>query len=236
MSSTRTERITVDDGAFDLHLWVPDTGRGPGIVLIQEIFGVGSYIRAVGDRLATMGYVVGAPDMFWREHRNWQADHTEAGMAAAMELARKVEPQKAVGDCLASLAAVDGLDEVGPGRPGIIGFCFGGTMAWATAIHDDPSVAVSYYGSQVPSMLDQLDQIRCPVLLHFGEEDAFLPIEGVRAVEAAVADRADIEIHVHPGAGHAFDNHEAPMFHQPEAAATAWNQTTAFLNRHLPVS
>ncbi len=62
------------------------------------------------------------------------------------------------------------------------------------------------------------------------------PIEGARAVEAAVADQADMEVHVHPGAGHAFDNHEAPMFYQPEAAKEAWRQTTAFLNRHLPVS
>ncbi len=234
MPSTRTEAVTVDDGTFDMDLWIPDAGHGPGLVLVQEIFGVGPYIRAVAERLVALGYVVGAPDLFWREVPHWQGDHDEAGMAQSMELAMKVVPELALGDCLTSLSSLSGLDEV-DGQPGIIGFCFGGSMAWAAAIHDDPSVAVSYYGSNVPSMLDDIDRITCPVLLHFGENDAFLPIEGVRNVEATVADRADIEVHVHVGAGHAFDNHEAPMFHQPRAAAEAWKQTTTFLNRHLPV-
>jgi carboxymethylenebutenolidase len=70
--------------------------------------------------------------------------------------------------------------------------------------------------------------------VHFGEDDTFLPVAGARALESAVADRADITVHIHAGAGHAFDNHEAAMFHHPEASAEAWDQTTAFLNRHLP--
>lgn len=235
MPTTRTESVPVSDGSFDLLLSLPETGHGPGLVLVQEIFGVGPYIRAVAERLAGLGYVVGAPDMFWRQQPHWEAHHDEAGLTRSMELAMKTLPEQAIGDCLASLASIAALDEV-DGQPGVIGFCFGGSMAWATAIHGDPSAAVSYYGSNVPSMLDEIDQIRCPVLLHFGDNDAFLPLEGVREVQTAVANRADIEVHVHAGAGHAFDNHEAPMFHHPEAAAEAWNQTAAFLNRHLPVS
>ena len=226
--------VTVPDGSFDLALCVPDAGHGPGLVLVQEIFGVGPFIRAIAERLAGLGYVVGAPDMFWREEPHFNGEHTEAGMARSIEVAMKTVPEKAVGDCLASLASLAALDEV-DGQPGVMGFCFGGSMAWATAIYGDPSVAVSYYGSEVPSMLGDVDQITCPVLLHFGEDDAFLPVEGARRVEAAVAGRADIEAHIHPGAGHAFANHEAPMFHQPEVAAEAWVQTTAFLSRHLPV-
>lgn len=233
MTTQRVESVEVDDGAFDLHLWAPDVGHGPGLVLAQEIFGVGDYIRAVADRLAALGYVVGAPDLFWRQHRNWQATHDEAGLVGSMELIGQVDPQKAVQDVVASLERLRGLDDV-DGSPGIIGFCFGGTMAWAAASEGDPQMAVSYYGSGVPSMLDALDSIRCPVLLHFGDNDPYLPLEGVREVEAAVAQRPDIEVHVHAGAGHAFDNHEAAMFHQPEAAAVAWAQTTAFLHRHLP--
>lgn len=235
MTSTRTEPVTVTDGTFDLALWVPDAGHGPGLVLIQEIFGVGEYIRAVGERLAELGYVVGAPDMFWRVQPHWEGEHTEAGMAESVELAMKTVPEQAVGDCLTSLAALANCDEV-DGQPGVIGFCFGGSMAWATAMYGNPSVAVSYYGSNVPSMLDDIDKISCPVLLHFGDRDAFLPIEGIRKVEARAADRPDIEVQVHAGAGHAFDNHTAPMFTQPEPAAAAWTETTAFLSRHLPVS
>jgi carboxymethylenebutenolidase len=82
MTLQRTESVAVDDGEFDLHVWTPDAGRGPAILLIQEVFGVGPYIRAVAERLADAGYVVGAPDVFWRFHRNWEADHSQAGLGA----------------------------------------------------------------------------------------------------------------------------------------------------------
>jgi carboxymethylenebutenolidase len=84
-------------------------------------------------------------------------------------------------------------------------------------------------------MLGLADQVRCPILFHFGEADPFLPLEGAQAVEAAFADRDGCEVHIHAGAGHAFDNSFAPTFHQPEPAAAAWDQTSAFLLRHLPV-
>lgn len=234
MPTSRTDEVTVDDGRFDLHVWLPEAGQGPGLVLVQEIFGVGEYIRAVGERLAALGYVVGAPDMFWRQQRNWQPLNTEEGMADSLRIASQIDPQQAVGDVLASLERLGQLDEV-TGTPAVIGFCFGGTMSWAAAIHGQPALAVSYYGSGVPSMLDELDSIMCPVLLHFGGNDAFIPAEGVQQVERAVAGRADIEIHVHQGAGHAFDNFTSSMFSQPQPAAEAWAQTTAFLSRHLPV-
>lgn len=235
MPATRTETVTVDDGPFDLHLWLPEGAiPSPGLVLVQEIFGVGSYIRDVAERLAALGYGVGAPDMFWRQRRNWEAPHDEAGLTSSMELAGKVQPQQAIADVLASLDRLDALDEV-DGNPGVIGFCFGGTMAWAAAVHGHPALAVSYYGSGVPDMLDGIHAVSCPVLLHFGSDDAFMAPDAAQQVERAAAGRPDIEVRLHQGAGHAFDNHEAPMFHQPEAAAAAWKQTEAFLSRHLPV-
>ena len=82
MPTTRTDQVVVDGGAFDLHVWLPESGTGPGVLLIQEIFGVGAYIRAVGERLATLGYVVGAPDVFWRIQPNWESDHTPEGVEA----------------------------------------------------------------------------------------------------------------------------------------------------------
>ena len=75
MATTRTDTVTVDDGTFDLHVWVPEAGHGPGLLLLQEIFGVGAYLRAVAERLVALGYVVGAPDVFWRIERNWASSH-----------------------------------------------------------------------------------------------------------------------------------------------------------------
>jgi carboxymethylenebutenolidase len=98
----------------------------------------------------------------------------------------------------------------------------------------DPDVAVCYYGSGMPSLLDRREQIHCPVLFHFGGEDQYIPREQAELVETFAASRPNMECHIQDDGGHAFDNHEAPMFHQPEAAARARKLTKAFLARTLP--
>ena len=233
MTSQHTESVAVDDGEFDLHVWTPESGSGPAILLIQEIFGVGPYIRGVAERLAAAGYVVGAPDVFWRIHPNWEADHSEAGLGASFEKVQQLDFQLAIGDCVASLehlAMVPGVK----GRPGVLGFCLGGTLAWGVAAIGQPSCCVSYYGSGVPSMLGMIEQVSCPVLFHFGNQDDYLPSEGVEALNEAIAGLVGFAINVE-NAGHAFDNHEAEMFYDEASSASAWAKTMAFLGTHLPV-
>ena len=231
---TRTENVAVEGDSFDLHVWLPEGGRGPGLLLVQEIFGVGTYVRAVADRLAALGYVVGAPDVFWRIHRNWEADHSPEGLEASLAMVSKFDFPLGVADCVASFHAMEDLPEI-DGRVGVIGFCLGGTLAYLTAAVADPACCVSYYGSGVAGMLDQLDNIHCPVLFHFGDADAYIPSEQLDAIRAAIDGRDLFTLNTEP-AGHAFDNHAAPMFWNEGAAASAWSQTTAFLDRHLPVS
>lgn len=237
MEPTRTvsvNRPLTDGGTgeMDLFVWLPPSGSGPGIVLVQEIFGVGPYIRSVAERLASAGYVVGAPDVFWRFAPGWAAGHDEEGLTASMQQVAHLDPAAAVGDCLAALDVLGGLDEV-QGAPGVLGFCLGGTLAFGVAAHGDPSVCVSYYGSGVPGMLDVLDQVTCPTLFHFGNADAYIPNEGVDAIAEAIAGRPGFVLNVEH-AGHAFDNHESEMFHDAPAAAAAWAKTMAFLGEHLP--
>jgi len=230
-----TEQVSADGGAFDLHVWLPEAGHGPGLLLIQEIFGVGPYIRSVATRLADLGYVVAAPDVFWRIRPNWEADHDDAGLAASFELVQQLDAPAAVDDCRLALAWLEGMAET-EGGAGVIGFCLGGTLAWAVAADGGPKAVVSYYGSGVADQLGRLDAIDCPVLLHFGGADPFIPDEQVDRIRAAVADRPDIDVVVQDGAGHAFDNHEAPAFHDAAAAERAWALTLDFLDRHLPVA
>lgn len=220
-----------DDGAMELDVWLPATGRGPALVLVQEIFGVGPYIREVAGRLAAAGYVVGAPDLFWRFHPRWIGDTTPDGVAASMEQAGNLDVQLAVGDCAAALAHLAGLDEV-DGTPGVIGFCLGGTIAFGVAARAEPSVCVSYYGSGVPALLDQMASVTCPTLFHFGSHDPYIPGESVDALAEAAAAHAHMVVNVEI-AGHAFDN-PAPMFHDEAAARAAWSKTMAFLGQHLP--
>jgi len=235
VTTRRTESVRCgDDGAMDLHLWIPadaDGGGSPAVLLIQEIFGVGAYIRAVAERLADAGYVVGAPDVFWRFERNWEADHDEAGLTASFGMVQQLDFALATADCSAALGHL-GSVAGGDRAPAVLGFCLGGTLAFAVAAAAEPSVCVSYYGSGVPDMIGTIDQVHCPTLFHFGNSDPFIPNEGVERVGAAIAGREGFVLNVE-NAGHAFDNHEAEMFYNEAAAKAAWAKTMAFLGLYL---
>ena len=233
VTTQRDDAVTIDGSDMTMTTWLPDAGSGPGLLLIQEIFGVGPYIRAVGARLAEAGYVVAAPDLFWRFAPGFASAHDEPGLAASMQQAANLDPARAVSDSIAALDQLDGFTGV-TGRPGVIGFCLGGTIAFGVAADSDPAVCISYYGSGVPGMLDRLDDVTCPTLFHFGTRDPYIPGDGVDALGAALDRRPGFVLNVED-AGHAFDNHEAPMFHDEAAARAAWSKTTAFLAEHLPV-
>jgi carboxymethylenebutenolidase len=234
MDASRTVPVPCDDaGSMPLHVWVPERGSGPGILLIQEIFGVGPYIRAVAQRLVDAGYVVGAPEVFWRFAPGWEATHDQSGLEASFAKMGELDPATAATDCAKALVTLGELDEV-TGTPGVMGFCLGGTLAWAVAAGGDPAACVSYYGSGVPQMLDQVDNVTCPTLFHFGKDDPYIPFDGVEALNAAIAGRDNFVLNIEH-AGHAFDNHESEMFWNESAARAAWAKTMAFLGEHLPV-
>jgi carboxymethylenebutenolidase len=229
----RTEQVALGDaGSMSIFVWDPPAGQRPtgSILLIQEIFGVGPYIRAVGERLAAAGYLVGAPDVFWRFAPNWASDHDEAGLGASLEKVGQLDFPLAIADCAAALGALAAMSDSGK-APAVMGFCMGGTLAWAVAAAGEPSCCVSYYGSGVPDMLGMLDQVTCPTLFHFGNADAYIPNEGVDALSAAIAGRDGFFLNVED-AGHAFDNHESALFWNEAAAKSAWAKTMSFLTEH----
>lgn len=233
MTTLRTDKVAcADAGNMDMHVWIPDGGGTAAVLLIQEIFGVGPYIRAIAERLAEAGYVVGAPDVFWRFARNWESDHSESGLGASIEKVQQLDFPTATQDCVTALAQLRGIAG-GPLEPAVLGFCLGGTLAFAVAAAATPSCCVSYYGSGVPSMLGMLDSVTCPTIFHFGNSDAFIPNDGVEALNTAIAGREGFVLNVE-NAGHAFDNHEADMFYNESAARAAWAKTMAFLGLYLP--
>jgi carboxymethylenebutenolidase len=234
--STRTEIIpTPDGGEMQAYVALPEAGRGPGLVVLMEIFGVGSYIRRAAERLAELGYVGLAPDLYRRTQPGLELEHDQEGMQTAFGAVSRLDLAGAVEDSVTALEHLRTLPEV-DGPVGVLGFCLGGTLAFGVAAQGDPAVAVSYYGSGVADSLGQGDQISCPVLFHFGGADQFIPAEQIELVAAASGQRPEWECHVHADAGHAFDNHDSEMFHQPEPAARAWEQTSEFLGRKLPTS
>ncbi|MGI8938272.1 MAG: dienelactone hydrolase family protein [Iamia sp.] len=228
---TTTLSVACDGGTMDVPTWVPAHGSGPALVLVQEIFGVGEWMAAVATEMSDAGYVVGAPDLYWRIEPGWTAAHDDEGLGAAYEMVGRLDVPAAVGDVVAAMGALDDHEAVA-GAPGVLGYCLGGTIAWMAAAVGNPAVCVSYYGSGVPDAVDRVEAITCPTLLHFGGNDPFIPAEGVAQVAAAVDGQERFELHVHEGAGHAFENDRAPQFHMPAPAARSRALTLAFLGRH----
>lgn len=231
MSSTAIR--TADGAEMGAHVALPEAGEGPGVLVLMEIYGVGTYIRRATERLAELGYVAMAPDLYRRIEPGLEIEHDEPGLKRALEAGQRLDKEGAVEDSVAALHALRRLPEVAGAPVAVLGFCLGGTLAYEVAVADDPAAAVCYYGSGIPDSLDRADQIQCPVLFHFGGEDRFIPVEAARKVCEFAEHREGWECHIQPDAGHAFDNHDAPMFSRPEAAARAWELTRGFLARSL---
>jgi carboxymethylenebutenolidase len=220
-------------GEMPGHLWLPEAGRGPGILLLQEIFGVSDYIRRRAADLAAAGYVVLAPEIYWRLDRQGVDESAPDAVEQAMGLAQQVEWPVAVSDAVAAFDRLAGLEEV-VGTPGVMGFCFGGGLAWNVAAEAAPAVLVSYYGSSIPDLLDLAPQVTCPSLHHFGTADSYIDGATVgRIAEAVTADGRPALVELHDGADHAFDNDDF-FLHHPEASRRAWATTLEFLHQQLP--
>ena len=212
----------------------PPSGTGPAIVELQEIFGVTNYLRRRARDLAALGYSVLLPQLYWRLGPDVELpEDTPEGLQEAFAYSQRLDEAQAVDDIAAALEHARGLPEAG-GRAGVLGFCMGGRLAYKVGVASNPDVVVSYYGSGIANQLEHASSITAPILFHFGSSDQYLPVEEAERIRAAFAGRADAEVHMHAGAGHAFDN-PSPLFHHQAASAEAWPQTADFLRRYLPV-
>lgn len=233
----QTAGVTTDAGDMPAHLWLPPSGSGPGIVLLQEIFGVSGYVQRRGAQLADLGYVVLAPEIFWRLGVTEPVEGDQA-LERGMGLVQQLDWDAAVADSVASVDWLRSRSEV-TGDVGVLGFCFGGGLGFMTAAaleRRDPAAPVaalvSYYGSALPGVHESLI-VAAPSLHHFGLADSFIDTDTVRAIEASLTNQAATTFHTYEGADHAFDNPDMP-WHHPAASATAWQRTTDFLAQHLP--
>ncbi|MGC9960952.1 MAG: dienelactone hydrolase family protein [Acidimicrobiales bacterium] len=234
-NTTRTESISTPDGSYDAFTVVPEEPNGAGIVLLQEIFGVGEFLQDRAQALAGEGYVVLCPDVFWRVERNVALPHDEQSLATAFGFAQRfseIDPAVTAADLTAALDHLKRLPEV-TGLVGAMGYCLGGRLAYELAVASDPACCVSYYGSGVAGRLDVAQEISCPVLFHFGGADPYIPAEDVEQIEQAFSSRDDVEVHVQSEAGHAFENSFSAQFSNPTATKESWPITVAWLARWL---
>ncbi|WP_342372653.1 dienelactone hydrolase family protein [Propioniciclava soli] len=212
----------------------PESGRGPGVVLIQEIFGRSPYMRQRADDLAALGYSVLLPQIYWRLGVDVIDETSENALETAVGVSGRVDWDLAVQDVRAAIAHLR-ADEATRTRVALMGFCFGGGLAYAAIQGADWDVIadalVSYYGSALPGLVDG-DPVGVPSLHHFGSADAFISRDDVAHIESVVTSYG-ASFQLWPGSDHAFDNPRLP-FHDPDASAAAWDVTTAWLAENYP--
>jgi carboxymethylenebutenolidase len=193
------------------------------IVVIQEIFGVNHHIRAVCDRIAAEGYVAIAPSIFDRIEPNFQSGYSPDEIAVARKFVANPDWAAMLLD---TQAAIDAVKSAGP--VGIIGFCLGGSVAYAAATKlSGLSAAVGYYGGAVVRFAD--DKPKVPTQLHFGEKDTGIPLTDVETIKAK---RPDVEVYVYPGAQHGFSCDERASYDKA-SADIAWPRSMAFFVKHM---
>jgi carboxymethylenebutenolidase len=235
-ASDSTALVTTRDGGhMPAFVALTASGSGPGLVMLHEIFGVTDYIRRRARDLAALGYIVLAPHLFWRLGSDVEIpEDTPEGLQQAFGYLQRLDEPLAIQDAADALEHLRSLPQT-RGRAGVFGFCMGGRLAYGLAAAAEPDVVVSYYGSGIGAQLDVAAQIAAPILFHFGEADPYLPLEEANQIRAAFSDHPIMTVHLHAGAGHAFDN-PSPMFHHSTASGEAWPQTAAFLKQHFPAA
>jgi carboxymethylenebutenolidase len=236
MTRSSADAVTVptDAGEMPARLWLPPSGHGPALLLLQEIFGVSSYIQRRGADLAEAGYVVLAPELYWRLDAAAIHESAPGAIEEAMGRAQQLDWPTTVQDAVAALHYLRAREEVSGGT-GVIGFCFGGGLAFNVAALEEVAVLVSYYGSALPGLLDLAGQVTAPSLHHFGTADDYLDAQAVARIrEAVTGGGMPVEFETYEGANHAFDN-DVFVLHHPEASKLAWRRTLSFLARELPV-
>jgi carboxymethylenebutenolidase len=166
-----------DGGTFKGYLTVPASGSGPGILLLQEIFGVNASMREVADYYAEEGYVVLAPDLFWRMEPGVDLGYTEADFNKAFGYYQRFDANQSIKDSADALKVLRARPEC-VGKVGALGFCLGGKLAYLVAARTDVDCAVCYYGVGIEADIGEAGKIKGPVVFHFAELDKYAPAEG----------------------------------------------------------
>ncbi len=220
------------DGTFSGYLATPANGKGPGLVVIQEIFGVNQVMRDLCDHYANEGYVALCPDLFWRIEPGIRiTDKTDEEWKQAFDLFGKFDVDSGIIDIDATIEHLRGMD-VCAGKVGAVGYCLGGLLAYLTAARTDADASVGYYGVNIHEKLDEMEQIKKPLMLHIAENDEFVPPEAQQQIKTVLARNENVTIHSYAGRDHAFAREGGAHFHKGDADL-ANGRTLAFFRQNL---
>jgi carboxymethylenebutenolidase len=224
--------ISGPDGAFAGYLAAPSSGKGPGIVVIQEIFGVNRVMRDIADDLAAHGYFALAPDLFWRLEPGVQlTDKTDAEWKRAFDLMGRFDVDKGMTDIQATIDTLRARPGVN-GKIGAVGYCLGGQLAYLTAARTNIDASVGYYGVSIQDRLSEAANIKKPLMLHIAAKDEFTPPEAQKKIQDGLGKNPLVTLHVYPEMDHAFARIGGA--HYDKACADLANgRTSTFFRQHL---
>jgi carboxymethylenebutenolidase len=217
-------RLRAHDGhELDAYLARPAAAARGGLVVAQEMYGINGYLRSVCDFYAAHGYLAIAPALYDRKQTGLVYDYSQEDHDRAQRTYKAWDLDTALDDLDAGRSAV-----AEAGKVGLIGFCWGGSLAWLAACRRDYACTVAYYGSMMPYHAGEAP--RCPVIAHIGEHDTTLPPERIARFRAA---QPSVPVHIYPGAQHGFDNENRAARHDPAAHRLARQRTLEFLAHHI---
>jgi len=194
------------DGNFNAYIAKPETGGGPGLVVIQEIFGVNQVMRDLCDDFAAQGYVAACPDLFWRIKPGIHlTDKTEKEWDQAFEYMNKFLPEfeKGQADLQATVTHLRDLNDC-TGKVGCVGYCLGGSLAYSMACASDSDASVGYYPVQIDDYLPYAKHVKNPAMFHVAENDGFCPPQSQVAIADAFSNNGNLTLFTYAGVDHAF--------------------------------
>ena len=231
--SASTVNILREDGlGFDAFLALPDSGSGPGIIVLQEIFGINFVMREVCHNLAAQGYVAICPDLFWRLEAGVElCDKTEGEWAKAFDLYQNFDVDQGIIDSKETLQFLLN-HKACSGKIGAVGYCLGGKLAYLMATRTNVDCSVGFYGVGIENDLGESTNIISPHIQHMAEEDQFVPKEVQKKLSSELSTNENITIYSYPGVDHAFARINGAHYDQ-EAAELANTRTSEFFKSHL---
>jgi carboxymethylenebutenolidase len=228
------DRIVINgrDGNFPAYIAQPKTLPAPGVVVLQELFGVNEDIRKTCDELAAQGFIAVAPDLFWRQEPGVDLSVTsERDWQHGLRLYQAYDREAGARDVKDTAKFVARLPEC-TGKVAVMGFCLGGLMTFLTAVRYGVDAAVVYHGGDTEKYLDKLDGFHAPMLMHLAEEDEFISKSAQAEIKKALAGKPNATVYSYPGQYHAFARHNGAHYNAA-AASLANGRTTDFLNQQL---
>ncbi len=232
MNSEEIMIKAVDGGSFSAYLAKPTVEPAPGLILIQEIFGINQVMRNLADSYAEAGYLVIVPDLFWRQEPGIQlSDQSEAEWQQALELYEGFSEDKGIDDLVITLNTIRSMPNC-TGKVGSVGYCLGGKLAYLMASRTNTDCDVSYYGVGIENSLDELASIKTPTILHLAGEDEFVPAEARSLIADAFNYHPGVTLYTYGDANHGFARVGGQHYSQ-QAATMANKRTKEFFEKHL---